>query len=206
MAVIGGLLFLALAYFAFGQAAVTRSGAQTAADAAALAAAQDARDQLRDRWLDVLSDPGQWEALFEGKGFVEAEACERAAAFAARNGADLLGDGCTRLNSEDVGFKVTVRSVDAVGRSVIPITESQHAVATAEAVIVPRCTFDAPLEPSEDPGPTPGEGEETPEEPEEPEESEPIVGLVCGDVSWVIDPEDPVLPDAADLFRVRLID
>ena len=44
--VVGGLLFLAFAYFAVGQAAVNRNGAQTAADAAALAAAQEARDQL----------------------------------------------------------------------------------------------------------------------------------------------------------------
>ena len=44
--VVGGLLFLALAYFAVGQATVNRGGAQTAADAASLAAAQYVRYHL----------------------------------------------------------------------------------------------------------------------------------------------------------------
>ncbi len=51
---IGGLLFLALAFFAVGQAAATRNGAQTAADAAALAAGQKYRDDLRKGFLDEL--------------------------------------------------------------------------------------------------------------------------------------------------------
>ncbi|MFE7120718.1 pilus assembly protein TadG-related protein, partial [Streptomyces sp. NPDC057654] len=41
-----GILFLALAFFAVGQAGAKKNGAQTAADASALAAAQDYRDQL----------------------------------------------------------------------------------------------------------------------------------------------------------------
>ncbi|MGV9241848.1 pilus assembly protein TadG-related protein, partial [Streptomyces nigra] len=41
--VAAGLLFLAFAYLAVGQAAANRNGAQTAADAAALAAALDTR-------------------------------------------------------------------------------------------------------------------------------------------------------------------
>src|SRR4051794_28092055 len=50
--VVGGLLFLAFAYLAVGQAAATRNGAQTAADAAALAAAQDLRDKLAGQWVE----------------------------------------------------------------------------------------------------------------------------------------------------------
>ena len=49
--VVGGLLCLALAYFAVGQAAVNRNGAQSAADAAALAAALNTRDELADQWV-----------------------------------------------------------------------------------------------------------------------------------------------------------
>lgn len=64
--VVAGLLFLAFAYLAVGQAAVNRGGAQTAADAAALAAAQDTRDQLAGVWkLDVL-DPTKWQDIFRG--------------------------------------------------------------------------------------------------------------------------------------------
>ncbi|MFD8639077.1 hypothetical protein ACFV14_02080 [Streptomyces zaomyceticus] len=98
---------------------------------------------------------------------------------------------------------MTIRTTGTVGDSVIPGTESQHATATAEALVESRCSFEAPL-PTPDPTPTePSEGEEEPEEPEEPE---PIVGLVCDGEPWVIDLEDPDLPDAADLFRVRLSD
>ncbi|MFE6065068.1 pilus assembly protein TadG-related protein [Streptomyces sp. NPDC056525] len=210
IAVVGGLLFLAFAYFAIGQAAVTRNGAQTAADAAALAAAQDARDQLRDSWIEVLSDPTQWDRFLEGKEYIDSPACQRAAFFAAINDAELWGDGCTRGIAGGEGFRVTIRTTGTVGSSLIPGTESQHATATAEALIEPRCRFDAPPEPSQDPTPTaPSDGEaepEEPEEPEKPEEPEPIEGLVCDGHSWVIDLEDPELPSATDLFRVRLSD
>ncbi|WUI43475.1 pilus assembly protein TadG-related protein [Streptomyces zaomyceticus] len=203
IAVVGGLLFLAFAYFALGQAALTRNGAQTAADAAALAAAQDARDQLRRGWLDVIADPTQWDRFLEGQSYVDAAACQQAASFAARNAAELWGDGCTGGLAEGEGFRVTVRTTGTVGRSVIPGTESKHATATAEALIEPRCRFDPP-EPSPDPTPSePGDGEGEPPEPPEPE---PIVGLVCDGEPWVIDPEDPILPGASDLFRVRLTD
>ncbi|MEK8144688.1 pilus assembly protein TadG-related protein [Streptomyces sp. M10(2022)] len=52
-----GLLFLAFAFFAVGQASATRNGAQGAADAAALAAAQDARDGMRLPFLAALESP-----------------------------------------------------------------------------------------------------------------------------------------------------
>ncbi|MFE4616554.1 pilus assembly protein TadG-related protein [Streptomyces sp. NPDC056747] len=178
IAVVAGLLFLAFAYFLVGQAAFTRSSAQTAADAAALAAAQDARDQLREGWLEVILAPEQWDEFLVGEAYDEAAACRRAAEFAALNGAALSGP-CEFL--DPTGFRVTVTT--------------QNATASAEAVIESHCEFTAP-EPSSEPTPAPTPSGEP--------EDDPIVGLVCGDDPWEIDPEDPTLPDAMDLFTVRL--
>ncbi|MGW7429586.1 pilus assembly protein TadG-related protein [Streptomyces sp. NPDC054861] len=201
--VVAGLLFLAFAYFAVGQAAATRNGAQTAADAAALAAAQDARDQLRDGWLEVILDPAEWLEYLEGGRFGTGPACQRADTFAARNDAEFWGDGCVRLNGLEDGFRVTVRTQGTVGESVIPGTEDQHATATATAVIEPLCTFDAP-EPEPEPEPEP-DPDPDPTEPPEPDDP-PILGLSCDGVAWEIDPEHPRLPSVTDLFRVRLAD
>ncbi|MFF5918316.1 pilus assembly protein TadG-related protein [Streptomyces flavochromogenes] len=208
IAVIAGVLFLAFVYFAVGQAAVTRGGAQTAADAAALAAAQDARDQLRDRWLEVLLTPDQWGPFLRGEAYSVGLACERAASFAARNEAELSADGgCVPL-SGDQGFRVTVSTTGTVGRSIVPGTESRHAVASAEAVVEPLCTFDPPAptpDPSsEEPSDPPSEPTETPPPDEEEEADGPILGLTCDDAEWEIDPEAPTLPDVSDLFTVRL--
>lgn len=187
-----GLLFLAFAYFTVGQAAFTRNGAQTAADAAALAAAQEARDQFREGWLEVLRDPDQWDEFLQARAYADQAACGQAEEFAALNGATFSGDGCVQLDSS--GFRVTVTTTGP---------ERHHATATAEAVVEPRCRR-TEQEPSSEPLPTsppptsppPGEVEE--------EEPDPIVGLMCGDDSWEIDPENPTLPDAVDLFTVRL--
>ncbi|MEV4945080.1 pilus assembly protein TadG-related protein [Streptomyces sp. NPDC053755] len=197
-----GLLFLAFAYFAVGQAAATRNGAQTAADAAALAAAQDARDQLRDGWLAVILHPDQWHDFVEGRRFGTNAACRRAELFSAKNDARLSGEGCVRLDGMRDGFRVTVTTVGTVGDSVIPGTGEQHATATATAVIEPLCTFEAP-EPTAAPTPTPPP---PPGPTHEPEPNPPILGLSCNEVPWEIDPEDPKLPSVADLFSVRLAD
>ncbi|MFF0472534.1 pilus assembly protein TadG-related protein [Streptomyces sp. NPDC004284] len=190
IAVIAGLLFLAFAYFLVGQAALTRNSAQTAADAAALAAAQDAREQLRDGWIEVILDPGQWNRFLQGEVDTGDSPCQQAEEFAARNEASLAGDnGCVPLATGEHGFKVTVRTT---GR------ESYRATASAEAVIESRCSFDPPV-PPESPSPSPGEGEE------EPDDEDPEVDLMCGGEPWVIDMENPSLPSAADLFRVRLL-
>ncbi|MGA5495646.1 pilus assembly protein TadG-related protein [Streptomyces cinereoruber] len=191
VASIAGLLFLAFVYFMFGQAAATRNSAQTAADAAALAAAQDARDQLRERWLDVILDPAQWSGFLEGKHFATPPACQQAAAFAAKNGAKISGDGCMRLSGEHEGFSVTVQTTG---------TEAQDATASAKAVIEPKCSFEDP----EVPAPEETEPDPDPTEPEEEPEPEPITGLTCDGDAWTIDPDDPVLPSAVDLFTVRL--
>ncbi|MFJ5828443.1 pilus assembly protein TadG-related protein [Streptomyces sp. NPDC093089] len=198
IATIAGLLFLAFVYFAVGQAASTRNGAQTAADAAALAAAQDAREQLRTGWLEVLADPEQWDAFLGGRKYDDAPACQAAAVFAGRNGAELSGAGCSRLPLGDEGFAVTVRTTGTVGDSIVPGTESQHVSASAKAVIEPKCSFDPLEEPTSDPSPT------EPDE-EQGEEDEPILGLTCDGEPWEIDPDSPTLPSAVDLFAVRLI-
>ncbi|WP_329621418.1 pilus assembly protein TadG-related protein [Streptomyces sp. NBC_01255] len=186
IAVIAGLLFLAFAYFAVGQGAFARNSAQTAADAAALAAAQDAREQLRDDWLEVVLDPEQWAGFLQGVAYVDPSACQQAGEFAARNQANL--SDCERLATW--GFRVTVRTTGS---------ESQQATASAEAVIEPRCMVEDQVPTPEPPTSTPsapGQGEE--------EEQGPIMGLACDGDSWEIDPENPNLPDAVDLFTVRL--
>ncbi|MFF8607313.1 pilus assembly protein TadG-related protein [Streptomyces sp. NPDC015346] len=202
--VVAGLLFLAFVYFAVGQAAATRNGAQTAADAAALAAAQDARDQLRDGWLDVITDPTQWGEFINGERYLVDSACRRAASFAAKNDATLSGRGCTRVPLGEEGFHVEVRTLQPVGTSLVPVTERQHARATATAVIEPRCTFEAP-EPTPEPPPEPPPGPEPTPDPT-PTDPGPILGLRCAGESWEIDPERPRLPSAVDLFTVRLAD
>jgi hypothetical protein len=197
------LLFLAFVYLAVGQAAATRNEGQTAADAAALAAAQDAREQLRDGWLNVVLDPDEWGGYLRGEEYFSDRACQQAAAFAAMNSAELVDDGCTPLRA---AFRVRIRTLDSVGESIVPGTERQHAVATATAVLEPRCFYDAPAQTVPPTTPTPTEST-TPEPTSTPSpDAEPITGLVCGGVEWTIDPEDPRLPDAADLFTVRLTD
>ncbi|MGW1929690.1 pilus assembly protein TadG-related protein [Streptomyces sp. NPDC001919] len=205
VAAVAGLLFIAFAYFAVGQAASTRNGAQTAADAAALAAAQDAREQLRGKWLEVLADPAQWDGILQGDGYDEGTACQRADDLAGSNGAEVVAGGCTRIVD---GFKVTVRTTGTVGRSIVPGTESQHVTASAEAVIEWNCSFAAPDPPTSSPPPSPTA---PPTEPggDEEEEPGPTVGITCDGQTWEIevgeiDPEDTVLPGASDLFKIRL--
>ncbi|MFD5770126.1 pilus assembly protein TadG-related protein [Streptomyces sp. NPDC127049] len=203
VAVVAALLFLGLVFFVVGRAAVVRNGAQTAADAAALAATQSVRDQLREDWLGVIDDPAQWQQFVEGNAEVDTRlACQKASDFAANNGAEV--DECVQTS---FGFRVGVRTADTVGESIVPDTEAQRAVAAAAAVIEPRCSFDAPEpttepelpeepEPTDDPEPTPS--------PEPAETPEMVTGLVCDGEPVSIDPLDPVLPSAGDLFHVRL--
>ncbi|MFJ5706030.1 hypothetical protein [Streptomyces sp. NPDC093105] len=194
-------------YVVVGQAAALRSGAQTAADAAALGAAEDARDQLRDGWLDVIGDPAQWSGLLQGDGYVIERACQRAIALASLNKAELKSQDCV---PQDLGFTVTVQTERTVGNSIVPDTSERRATATASAVVEPLCTFEPP-EPPESPSPPPSPEPPTEPDPsatpsEEPEEEDPvpISGLSCGGEDWEINPDDPVLPPVEDLFRVRL--
>ncbi|MFG2354023.1 pilus assembly protein TadG-related protein [Streptomyces sp. NPDC048521] len=179
--VVAGLLFLAFAYLAVGQASVNRSGAQTAADAAALAAAQDERNQLAGLWLDDVQDPTKWQDIFHGKAEV-ADSCWRAGQLAAQNDARL--DSCHPLSP--LRFKTEVTTNKSVGASVVPNTESIQSAASAIAEIKPLCTFDPP-------------GEDA--------EADVLPKLNCDGKVWELDPDDQArLPKPEDLFDVHLAD
>ncbi|MER6846437.1 pilus assembly protein TadG-related protein [Streptomyces flaveolus] len=177
--VVGGLLFLAFAYLAVGQAAVNRNGAQTAADAAALAAAQDRRDQLADEWVKQVLDPTRWRGIFDGDVAL-APSCSRADQLAAQNDAALLG--CEPLGP--LGYTVEVETDKSVGDSIVPGTEDKHAKASATAVIEPRCTF----------------------EPTTADPKDVLPQLICEGKDWELDPKDQeaLLPEPQDLFTVHL--
>lgn len=183
--VVGGLLFLAFAYLAVGQAAANRNGAQTAADAAALAAAQDRRDQLAGKWVENVLDPTKWQAIFNGNAEGLEPSCWRAGQLAAQNDAQLEGAGC---NPEDpLTYSVEVRTDKSVGESVIPGTENKRSRAFATAVIEPLCTFELPADDAGD---------------------DVLPSLTCEDNrNWDLDPDDLTgLPEPEDLFDVHLAD
>ncbi|MGA5350647.1 pilus assembly protein TadG-related protein [Streptomyces griseoincarnatus] len=187
--VVGGLLFLALAYLAVGQAAANRNGAQTAADAAALAAAQERRDQLAGAWVENLLDPEKWQDIFDGLAEGLTPTCWRAEQLAASNDAAVLNCNADGLLS----YTVEVQTNKTVGDSIVPGTETKKSRATATALIEPRCGF----EPS------------APEEGEDAEEREELPALNCkGGIDWELDPEAPadLLPQPKDLFDVHLAD
>ncbi|MFI1759608.1 pilus assembly protein TadG-related protein [Streptomyces sp. NPDC020571] len=178
--VVGGLLLLALAYLAVGQAGVTRSKAQTAADAAALAAALETRDQLVDQWVTHILDPDSWQAIFEGEAPV-ADSCWRAQQLAARNDASVTcrPDGL-------LGYTVVAETNDPVGDTIVPGTENQKATESATAVIEGRCSFELSAEKTD--------GAELP-------------SLSCKGKQWDLKPDDLTdLPQPEDLFDVHLAD
>ncbi|MFB7172897.1 pilus assembly protein TadG-related protein [Streptomyces sp. NPDC056254] len=155
--VVAGLLFAALAFFAVGQASVTRSNAQGAADAAALAAAREARDNLVPGLDLAVLKPEDWESVLDGGRLYLAKGCGAAPDFAARNDATAQ---CTR---EALSFTVEVTTKRTVGESVIPGTDSMRGTANATAVIEPRCRLGSLTPPTQpaDP-PDTGSGEPTP--------------------------------------------
>ncbi|WP_428836177.1 pilus assembly protein TadG-related protein [Streptomyces coelicoflavus] len=178
--VVGGLLLLALAYFAVGQAGATRGEAQTAADAAALAAALDTRDQLFDEWVANILEPSSWQAIFNGEAPV-ASACWRAEQLAARNDASATcrPDGL-------LAYTVVAETNHPVGDSIVPGTESQKATESATAVIEGRCTFELPSAGNDD---------------------AELPRLSCEGKQWDLKPDDLTdLPRPEDLFDVHLAD
>ncbi|MFI1365762.1 pilus assembly protein TadG-related protein [Streptomyces griseochromogenes] len=175
--VVAGLLFLALAYLAVGQAAVNRSSAQTAADAAALAAAQGTRDQLAGKWVEDVLDPTKWQDIFNGGGAVDS--CWRADQLAAQNDAS---EHCA--HPEPLRYAVDVRTNKPVGDSIVPGTEHMKSKASATAVIEPLCTFKLP---DADAG------------------KDSLPQLTCRDRNWDLDPDALTdLPKPQDLFDVHL--
>ncbi|MFJ9628560.1 pilus assembly protein TadG-related protein [Streptomyces sp. NPDC101175] len=182
--VVGGLLFLALAYFAVGQATVNRSGAQTAADAAALAAAQDTRDQLAGQWKTDILDPTKWQEIFDGNVAGLVDSCGHAEQLAGGNDAHVTNCGPSAGLSP--GYTVSVRTDKSVGKSIVPGTENKHSTATATAVIEPLCTFQLP---GADAG------------------ANTLPTLTCKDRDWELDPLHLTdLPGPEDLFDVHLAD
>ncbi|MGW5633898.1 pilus assembly protein TadG-related protein [Streptomyces sp. NPDC003832] len=180
--VVGGLLFLAFAYLAVGQAAANRNGAQTAADAAALAAAQETRDQLAGQWVEDVLDPAQWQDIFDGFVTGLEPSCWRADELAAQNDAHV--EACAQTGPLE--YTVDVKTDKPVGDSIVPGTEGKYASASATAVIKPRCEFDLPGEDAEE---------------------DTLPQLMCEDKDWDLDPEDLAdLPEPEDLFEVHLAD
>ncbi|MEU0286930.1 pilus assembly protein TadG-related protein [Streptomyces sp. NPDC006147] len=181
--VVGGLLFLAFAYFAVGQAAANRNDAQTAADAAALAAAQNTRDQLAGAWVKDFQDPKRWQDIFDGIASGLAPSCWRADQLAAQNDAVVLS--CQ--HAEPLRYTVKVETLDTVGDSIVPGTENTRSTESATAVIEPRCLFDPLTDGAE-------------------EDKLPV--LTCKGEKWELDPEGPMdlLPKPEDLFDVHLAD
>lgn len=197
---VAGLLFLALAFFAVGQAGATRNGAQSGADAAALAAAMESRDRVLgdgELDLDFLGDLLDGDVIGDPGG-----GCAAAGQFAGEN--ETTVTGCDFLGPGRWGFRVTVDS-QPLGETILPGTADRRAQAKATAVVEPLCTF----EPSEN-EPSPGDGGNEPEEPgpSPSEEPEPLGTLHCPDGGDIdIDPEDPdPLPDLSELFTVRLVE
>ncbi|WP_374114266.1 pilus assembly protein TadG-related protein [Streptomyces sp. NK08204] len=175
--VAAGLLFLALAYLAVGQAAVNRSGAQTAADAAVLAAAQKTRDQLADLWVHDVLDPAKWQDIFDGHG--AGDSCARAYQLAAQNSAQV--EHCWH---HTLSYDVAVRTNKKVGHSVVPGTEDFQSTASARAVIEPLCEFKLPAAHAG---------------------HDKLPRLNCKDRQWDLKPEDLTeLPRPEDLFDVHL--
>ncbi|MFF0382556.1 pilus assembly protein TadG-related protein [Streptomyces sp. NPDC004286] len=184
--VAAGLLFLAFAYLAVGQAAVNRSGAQTAADAAALAAAQDRRDLLAGRWLTDLADPTAWGDILHGLTDV-GSSCWRADELAAQNDAQVRQ--CDE--SPPLEVQVEVETNKKVGDSVVPGVSDIRSTRSATAVIEPICDFDVPDEGA----------------PEDEADAVPLPALHCRGKIWKLDPKKPGdLPKPEDLFDVHLAD
>lgn len=179
---VAGLLFLAFAYLAVGQAAATRNEAQTAADAAALAAAQNLREQITADWVENLLDPDSWQGIFDGDVELFEDPCDRAGQLAAQNEAHV--DACQEEGL--LGYRVEVTTDEPVGDTIVPGTEGQYATASALAVVELRCSFEFPGEDAGD---------------------DALPRLDCEGVKWDLDPEAPdTLPDPEDLFDVHLAD
>ena len=184
--VVGGLLFLAFAYLAVGQAAANRNGAQTAADAAALAAAQDTRDQIAGEWVKDVLDPTKWQDIFDGKT-ATLDGCYRAYELASQNYAHVdEGSGGCGPKPLLPGYTVYVQTDKPVGDSVVPGTAQKKSRAHATAVIEPLCKFNPPGEDAGD---------------------DVLPRLTCKGRYWDLKPDDLTdLPKPKDLFDVHLVD
>lgn len=176
---VAGLLFLAFAYFAFGQAVVNRNDAQGAADAAALAAATEAREQIGEDLLDDIEEREEWDDLLDALLFPTGPSCDAASSFASKNRAD--SESCARTSLPRKGFTVSVKTKAPVGSSLVPGTDSKHSTGRATAVLEPLCTLKS--------------------------DDEDLIELTCKGEDVTVDPDDDEpLPDLDTMFTVRLVD
>ncbi|GAB3967164.1 pilus assembly protein TadG-related protein [Streptomyces sparsus] len=182
----GGLFFLAFAYFAVGQAAANRNESQGAADAAALAAAHEARDYLAEALLESISDPTSWGDLLDAGPFAAPSACDVAQEFAHKNNADL--ENCNLLAWPGRGYEVTVIGREGVVNSVVPGGDATRSKNSASAAIEPLCRIDL-------------------DDIAEDEASDAPIELRCKDGRVVIDPDQPRIPSViSKIFAVRLVE
>ncbi|MFJ4902451.1 pilus assembly protein TadG-related protein [Streptomyces sp. NPDC088727] len=196
-----GLLFLAFALFAVGQASAARNGAQGAADAAALAAAQEAREEMRLPFLQALREPDGLNTLLGGSQNPRLGR-EEANRLAATNRSDLTGFYWRQGFWQD---RVTarVKTRYTVGTSVIPSTKDRHATASATAVVEFRCSLKSTPEPTD---PQQGDVDE-----EDKNDSKDIPGpfeFTCDGRPVIIDlsSSDPLADLSKLIFAVHLID
>lgn len=164
--------------------------------------ALEARGGDGDDWLDWLT----------GDKYEGTEAAAAADRLAAQNDAEVIGGPDDAEVNGSPGYWVEVRTLHAVGDTIIPGTENDKAKAHATAVIEPRCDLPtgADADPSPDPLPDPddGNGGGGTEDPEPRPEPQPVE-LICDGDPVEIDPGDfdPAdLPDASLLFSVHLAD
>lgn len=179
-AVIAALLFLAFAFFAVAQAGTVRNGGQSAADAAALGAAQDDRDELFEDFLDKLAAGEDLEDLLAGLGSLVGDGCGKADHFADRNRSDVLS--CEQVSEDGRnGYEVKVRTRFDTGDTIVPGADDKKAVATATAVIKPRCELKS--------------------------DAEKLIEIECDGEDFTLDPKDIDLElRPSDFFSVVLVD
>ncbi|MFE4860199.1 pilus assembly protein TadG-related protein [Streptomyces sp. NPDC056670] len=186
---VAGLLFLAFAFFAVGQASATRNGAQGAADAAALAAAQRARVVLGQQ---LMPPPGGLGDVFKNEAVFRDAAYAEGVSFAAKNRSDVTS-WRTEAGDRRYAFTFWVKTRYTVGSSVIPGTEQDHGTAHATAVIELRC--DLPPDGGSGGGPTTAPtGSPTP--------SPSPVTITCDGKDLPMNP----MPDLEKIFTVKLVD
>ncbi|WP_406454207.1 pilus assembly protein TadG-related protein [Streptomyces sp. NBC_00876] len=177
-----GLLFLALVFFAFGEADVQRNGAQTAADASALAAAKDSRSKMALELKAHITDRGYYIAVFNLPFFGSRNTCPQASAWASKN--DATNAHCIWPYQGRWAFFVDLQSEKGMSTKLVPRTKGKKAKTEAVAVVENLCKF------IPNPDMT----------------SSSIGEVVCkSGLVWVVSPHNvAVMPKMADLFSVRL--